>query len=74
MSELDNRQVHGPTQAGWCSATPPNETTDDDGRHYIPELATRQVDPRAPGRRAYDDPDVEALRARLKDKNGMLGL
>jgi hypothetical protein len=74
MSELDNLQVTGPTAAGWCAATPPNETTDEHGTPYVPTLESRQVDPRAPGARRYDDPDVERLRARLKEKNGITGL
>lgn len=74
MHELDNLQVYGPTATGWCGATAANETTDADGRHYVPELASRQVDPRAPARRVYDDPDVQALRARLKEKNGLVGV
>ena len=74
MSELDNLQVHGLSSTGWCAATPPNETTDEEGRHFVPEASSRAVDPRAPCHRAYDDPDVVALRARLKDKNGIVGL
>ncbi len=74
MSELDNLSVTGPTAAGWCAATPPNETTDEHGAPFVPTLESRQVDPRAPGTRRYDDPDVERLRARLKDKNGIVGL
>jgi hypothetical protein len=74
MSELDNLQVTGPTAAGWCAATPPNETTDEQGRPYVPETGSRQVDPRAPARRVYDDPSVEALRAELKAKNGLTGV
>ena len=31
-------------------------------------------DPRTPRRRAYDDPEVERLRAHLKDNNGIRGL
>ena len=74
MSELDNLQVHGPSPTGWCAATPPNETTDEDGRHFVPDASSRAVDPRAPGARRFDDPGVVALRARLKDKNGIVGL
>jgi hypothetical protein len=74
MSELEALRIHGETTVGWCAATPPNETTDEAGRPYIPTLESRQFDPRAPRRRVYDDPDVQALRARLRDKNGMLGL
>lgn len=74
MGELDTLRIHGETDVGWCSATPPNETTDDSGRPYVPDLASGRIDPRAPGRRAYDDPEVEKLRARLREKNGITGL
>jgi phytanoyl-CoA dioxygenase PhyH len=74
MSELDALQIYGETTVGWCAATPPNETTDEAGQPYIPDPLGRQTDPRAPGRRVYDDPEVQALRARLKEKNGILGL
>jgi len=74
MSDLDNLQVHGPSSAGWCAATPPNETTDEQGRPYVPDAGSRAVDPRAPRARVYDHPDVAALRAELKAKNGIVGL
>jgi hypothetical protein len=74
MSELDGLKVTGETTIGWCAATPPNETTDDDGNPYVPEAKSGRVDPRAPRARAYDDPDVQALRARLREHNGMRGV
>jgi hypothetical protein len=74
MDELDGLRVVGETAVGWCTATPANETSDDDGRPYVPELASGRVDPRAPRRRAYDDPEVERLRAHLKQHNGIKGL
>lgn len=74
MSELDTLSIHGETAVGWCAATPPNETTDEHGHPHVPDLASGMVDPRAPARRVYDDPQVEALRARLKERNGIAGL
>src|SRR5204863_6507649 len=41
---------------------------------FVPEPGSRDVDPRAPRRRVIDDPEVEALRARLRAKNGITGL
>jgi hypothetical protein len=72
--ELDSLRVYGETHVGWCAATPPNETTDEHGAPFVPTLESRQVDPRAPKRRVSDDPEVEALRARLREKNGITGL
>jgi hypothetical protein len=74
MGELDTMRIYGETDVGWDAATPPNETTDDDGRPFVPDLASGRVDPRAPRRRVYDDPEVESLRARLREKNGIVGL
>lgn len=74
MSELADLKVHGETTAGWCAATPPNETTDDHGRPHVPPPGSRNVDPRAPRRRAFDDPEVQALRDHLRLNNGMKGL
>ena len=74
MAELDQLKIYGETTVGWCAATPPNETTDEQGAPYVPELASGMVDPRAPSQRAYDDPGVEALRARLRERNGFPGL
>ncbi|MEI9989635.1 MAG: phytanoyl-CoA dioxygenase family protein [Rhizomicrobium sp.] len=74
MTHLETLRIFGETDIGWDAATPPNETTDETGRPYVPELASGRVDPRAPANRVYDDPDVERLRARLRDKNGIVGL
>ncbi len=59
---------------GWDSATPPNETVDEDGRPSFDNPGFGVGDPRAPRRRAYDDPDVVALRSHLRDHNGIHGL
>jgi hypothetical protein len=72
--QSDALRVYGETHVGWCSATPPNETTDEHGTPYIPKAGSREVDPRAPRRRVIDDPEVEGLRARLRAKNGITGL
>jgi hypothetical protein len=74
MGQHDNLKVYGPTDVGWCAATPPNETSDDDGAPVIFEGGFSAADPRAPTRRAYDHPEVRALRARLKAHNGVPGL
>jgi len=71
MSELDDLRVHGETSVGWCAATPPNEFVD---RNGAPRDRPEQADPRAPAVRAYDHPEVEALRARFKEANGITGL
>jgi Phytanoyl-CoA dioxygenase (PhyH) len=67
-------QVFGETDVGWCAATPPNETSDDDGRPVVREDGFAAADPRAPRRRVYDDPEVCALRERLRRGNGLPGL
>ena len=74
MDELANLQVYGETTVGWCAATPPNEIVDEDGRETYFEGPFGDRDPRAPSRRVYDDPEVEALRATLKERNGVRGL
>src|SRR5690242_11635336 len=74
MSELDDLKVYGPTPVGWCAATAPNEFVDKDGVPYAERPANIDPDPRAPTRRAYDDPQVEALRRRLAEANGIAGL
>jgi Phytanoyl-CoA dioxygenase (PhyH) len=67
-------RVIGETEVGWCEATPPNETTDEDGRPLIRTVGFTAADPRAPRRRVYDDPDVVALREHLRADNGLRGL
>ncbi len=69
--ELETLTVHGESRVGWDEHTPINETVDADGKPS-PRLAAS--DPRAPKRRAYDDPDVERLRTHLKKNNGIKGL
>ena len=66
--------VTGETDAGWCAATPPNETTDDEGNPVFREAGFSAADPRAPRRRVYDDPEVQGLREHLRRHNGMPGL
>lgn len=67
-------RVFGETDVGWCAATPPNETTDEDGRPLIRTTGFSAADPRVPARRVYDDPEVVALRERLRRENGLKGL
>src|SRR5580693_6535553 len=74
MSELDNLQVHGETAVGWCSATPPNEFVDAEGKPFAGQGPFYDPDPRAPARRTHDHPDVVALRDSLRRKNGLRGV
>ena len=62
----ESLRVVGESDAGWCAATPPNETADEDGRPLIRTVGFTAADPRAPARRVYDDPEVVALREHLR--------
>ena len=72
--ELDGLTVHDACDVGWCAATAPNEFVDNDGRVYAERPASLDPDPRAPGRRVYDDAGVAALRERLRAANGIQSL
>lgn len=74
LSELAGLTVHRPTQVGWDERTPPNETVDADGNPNPEDRRFGVSDPRAPPRRAPDDPEVVALRRHLRAHNGMRGL
>ena len=67
-------RVFGASDVGWCAATPPNETSDEDGRPLVRTEGFTAADPRAPARRVYDDPEVVALREHLRRHNGLVGL
>ncbi|MDH4144586.1 MAG: phytanoyl-CoA dioxygenase family protein, partial [Acidimicrobiia bacterium] len=71
---IDGLSVHEDTTVGWCEATPPNETTDDDGLPVFRDAGFSAGDPRAPRRRAHDDPGVVGLREHLRRHNGLPGL
>jgi hypothetical protein len=71
-SKHANLKVYGESDVGWCAATGPNETSDDDGAPLI--FANGAEDPRSPRRRAHDDADVVALRETLRAHNGVQGL
>ena len=73
-NELDDLAVYGDTQVGWCARTPVNETLDEDGHPLEEKRGFGVADPRAPSRRLYDDPEVQALRNHLKASNGIKGL
>ena len=62
------------SDVGWDAATQPNETVDDAGNPFPADPGFGIADPRAPKRRAYDDPDVVALREHLRQHNGIFGL
>jgi ectoine hydroxylase-related dioxygenase (phytanoyl-CoA dioxygenase family) len=72
--ELATLSVHLPSDVGWCAATPPNETTDAEGRPVVHDRGFSAADPRAPRQRSYDHPDVVALRDHLRANNGIRGL
>jgi len=74
MDELTELAVHGESAVGWDQRTPPNETVDDDGNPFPIERGFGLPDPRAPMRRVYDDPEVQALREYLREHNGIRGL
>ena len=75
QSELEELQVYGETRVGWDENTRPNETLDQYGNLSPRNRGVVPVaDPRAPSRRVYDDPGVEALRERLRQHNGIRGL
>src|ERR1700722_7962024 len=67
-------RVFGQSDAGWCAATPPNETSDEDGRPLVRTEGFTAADPRAPTRRGYDDPEVAALREPLPFHSALTGL
>ena len=72
--EIENLAVYGETDVGWDGNTPVNETVDEHGNPFPTKPGFGVPDPRAPGRRTYDDDDVEHLRARLREQNGIRGL
>ena len=72
--ELATLEVHGDTDVGWDQNTPVNETVDEYGNLSPMERGFGQADPRAPSHRAYDHPQVEALRDQLRAANGIRGL
>ena len=74
MAARGEIQVDRETDIGWDAATPPNETVDDFGNPSLANPGFGVADPRAPKRRVYDDPDVVALRERLRAHNGIFGL
>lgn len=74
MGELDDLTVTEETEVGWCEMTPVNETVDEDGKVITENRGFGADDPRSPGRRVYDDPEVCALREKLRQQNGIRGL
>ena len=75
QAELDGMTVHLETMVGWDENTPPNETLDQYGNLLASNRGVVPVpDNRSPKRRVYDDPGVEALRAHLREHNGIRGL
>jgi hypothetical protein len=75
QAELDSMTVHQETMVGWDENTPPNETLDQYGNLLASNRGVVPVpDNRSPKRRVYDDPGVEALRAHLREHNGIRGI
>ena len=72
--ELEEMQVYGETRVGWDENTPVNETVDADGNVPPGNRGFGIADPNSPKRRVYDDPEVEALREKLREHNGIRGL
>ena len=72
--ELEEMQVYGETRVGWDENTPINETVDADGNYSPKRRGFGVEDPLSPKRRVYDDPEVEALREKLREHNGIRGL
>ena len=72
--ELETLAVHGDTGVGWDEHTPINETVDEHGNPSRDTARFHASDSRAPGHRAYDDPEVERLREYLRENNGIRGL
>ncbi len=71
--ELHGLTVHGDCHVGWDAALPPNEVVDEHGAP-VPDRPFGEPDPRVPAHRAYDDPEVQALREHLRANNGIRGL
>ena len=72
--ELAALEVFGDSAVGWDAATPVNETVDENGAPAPEERGFGIPDPRAPSRRVYDHPEVQALRETLRKRNGIRGL
>ena len=72
--EIASLTVHGDCDVGWDAGTPVNETVDEAGKPNPPQRGFGVADPRAPARRAYDDPGVQRLRAHLRRHNGIRGV
>ena len=72
--ELAALEVFGESAVGWDAATPVNETVDENGAPAPEERGFGIPDPRAPSRRVYDHPEVQALRETLRKRNGIRGL
>lgn len=74
QSELAELRVYGETRVGWDENALPNETVDANGNFVQRASESGVPDPRAPRRRVYDAPSVEALRQHLRQYNGIHGL
>ena len=72
--EIEDLAVFGDTDVGWDGNTPVNETVDERGNPFPTKPGFGVPDPRAPGRRVYEDDDVQRLRDRLRAENGIRGL
>lgn len=73
QDELNALEVFGKTPVGWDVNLPVNELVDEYG-NVVGGPDFGEPDPRAPRERAFDHPDVQALRTRLKAHNGIHNL
>ena len=73
-AELEEMEVYGETRVGWDENTPVNETVDAEGNLFPGKRGFGVADPNSPKHRVYDDPEVEALREKLQEHNGIRGL
>ena len=74
-SEFEGFTVYDETPVGWDEHVLPNETVDEEG-NFLSEnerIDFASADPSSPSRRVYGDPEVEALRERLRQHNGIRG-
>ena len=74
LEAVASLQVYGDSDVGWDAATPVNETVDEHGNPFPSKPGFGVADPRAPSQRVYDHPEVQKLRERLKEHNGIQGL
>ena len=73
QAELAELQVYGDSPVGWDVNLPANELVDEYGK-VVQRDDFGEPDPRVPQIRAYDNPEVKALREKLRTHNGIHNL